>query len=254
MEKIFFHSFRGGTGKSNIAANVSACLALRGKRVAIVDLDIQSPGIHAVFGFREDDIKKSLNDFLWGRCKISEAVCNLTESLALGSGEIHFIPSSIRANDIIKILREGYDFTQLNKGFTTLEEELAPDYLVVDTHPGLYEETLFSIAVADILLVIMRPDEQDFQGTSVTLDVSKKLDVPNTYLLVNHVLMSVDTERLRTDVEKKYNCKVLSLLPHSEDLLRMASSRVFYLEYPDHPFSKEIDVISDKIISIGGEK
>ena len=40
---------------------------------------------------------------------------------------------------------------------------------VVDTHPGLNEETLLAIAVSDKLIVIMRPDQQDFEGSSVTL-------------------------------------------------------------------------------------
>lgn len=250
MKKIFLHSFRGGTGKSNIAGNIAGCLASKGKKIALVDLDIQSPGIHAIFGFRENDVKKSLNDFLWGRCAITDTVYTLSEQIDTEPGEIFFVPSSIRADDIIRILREGFDFTQLNRGFSALEEELSPDYLIVDTHPGLYEETLFSIAVADILLIIMRPDEQDFQGTAVTLDVSRKLNVPTIYLIVNHVLMSKDTETLKTDIERKYNCKVLSLLPHSEDLLKSASSAVFYLKYTDHPFSKKIEMISDKIVSL----
>jgi Mrp family chromosome partitioning ATPase len=37
------HSFRGGTGKSNMTANVAALLAQSGKRVGVIDADIQSP-------------------------------------------------------------------------------------------------------------------------------------------------------------------------------------------------------------------
>ena len=49
---ISVHSFRGGTGKSNIAASLATALALQGRRVAVVDTDIQSPGIHILFGLR----------------------------------------------------------------------------------------------------------------------------------------------------------------------------------------------------------
>ena len=253
MEKIFFHSFRGGTGKSNISANVSACLALKGKKVALIDLDIQSPGIHAIFGFRNVDIVKSLNDFLYGKCNIEDTVYPLSEKLGIESGEIYFIPSSIRADDIIRIVREGYDFAQLNKGFAALEKRFNPDYLICDTHPGLYEETLFSLAVADVLLTITRPDAQDQQGTAVTLDVSRKLNTSTTFLIVNQVLLSENLEKLKRDIEKQYECAVLSMLPHTEDLLRMGSSNVFYIKYPDHPFSREIERISQKIISITSE-
>jgi MinD-like ATPase involved in chromosome partitioning or flagellar assembly len=68
MAKIIsIHSFRGGTGKSNSTANIASLLASDGLRVGIVDTDIQSPGIHVVFGMNEDDMQYSLNDNLWGK-------------------------------------------------------------------------------------------------------------------------------------------------------------------------------------------
>ena len=54
MSKIVsIHSFRGGTGKSNTTANLAALMALRGQRVAVVDTDIASPGIHVLFGIQD---------------------------------------------------------------------------------------------------------------------------------------------------------------------------------------------------------
>ena len=50
---ISVHSFRGGTGKSNLLANLAATMACHGQRVGIVDADIQSPGIHVLFGLNE---------------------------------------------------------------------------------------------------------------------------------------------------------------------------------------------------------
>ena len=47
---ISIHSFRGGTGKSNTASNVAGQLVSMGYRVGVVDTDIQSPGIHVLFG------------------------------------------------------------------------------------------------------------------------------------------------------------------------------------------------------------
>ena len=45
---VAVHSFRGGTGKSNITANLAVTVARQGRRVAIVDTDIQSPGVHVL--------------------------------------------------------------------------------------------------------------------------------------------------------------------------------------------------------------
>ena len=53
MAKIIsIHSFRGGTGKSNMTANLAALLAAEGGRVGVIDTDIQSPGIHVLFGLQ----------------------------------------------------------------------------------------------------------------------------------------------------------------------------------------------------------
>jgi MinD-like ATPase involved in chromosome partitioning or flagellar assembly len=42
----------------------------------------------------------------------------------------------------------------------------------------LNEEPLLSIAISDALVIILRPDQQEFQGTAVAVDVARKLQVP----------------------------------------------------------------------------
>ncbi len=69
---VSIHSFRGGTGKSNTAANLAAQVAMAGKRVGIVDTDIQSPGIHVLFGLDETKMGHTLNEFLRGECSIED--------------------------------------------------------------------------------------------------------------------------------------------------------------------------------------
>jgi MinD-like ATPase involved in chromosome partitioning or flagellar assembly len=255
MAKIIsIHSFRGGTGKSNITANVSAQLAVEGKRVGVIDTDIQSPGIHVLFGMDEDKIDKALNDYLWGRCAIEETAYDVGTQVGKGlgegevvlmSGNIWLIPSSIRAGEIARVLREGYDVGLLNDGFRALIEKLNLDYLFIDTHPGLNEETLLSVAISDLLIIIMRPDQQDFQGTAVTVDVARKLEVPYLFLVVNKALTSYDFAELRKKVEETYDSKVATVLPLSEDVARLQSADLFSLRYPDHPFSEGIrDIVA----------
>ncbi len=81
MSKIVsIHSFRGGTGKSNTTANLATMVACLGKRVGVIDTDIQSPGIHVLFGLSEEKINRTLNDYLWGRCAIEESVYKVNSS------------------------------------------------------------------------------------------------------------------------------------------------------------------------------
>ncbi len=237
MSKIIsVHSFRGGTGKSNTTANLATLFAQEGKRVGVVDTDIQSPGIHVLFNLDESEMDHSLNDYLWGKCSIKDCAYDVTGRVGADiKGQINLIPSSIKASEIARILREGYDVGLLNDGFQKLIEGLKLDMLVIDTHPGLNEETLLSIAVSDVLVIIMRPDQQDYQGTSVTVEVARKLDVPKMLMVVNKAPQVLDLEDVRARVEQTYNCQVAAVLPHSDEMMTLASSGIFSLRYPDHP-------------------
>lgn len=251
MSKIIsIHSFRGGTGKSNTTANLSSIMARKGLRVGVVDTDIASPGIHVLFGLGEEDMRHSLNDYLYGKCEIYDAAHNVTKNLKTPmSGEIFLIPSSIKPGEIARFLREGYDVGLLNDGFHDLLEHLNLDVLMIDTHPGLNEETLLSIAISNALAIILRPDQQDYQGTSVTVEVARKLDVPNMYLIVNKLPAVFDPAGVQARVEETYRCKVAAVLPHSDEMMALASAGIFSLHYPDHPISKSLEKVANLLLA-----
>jgi MinD-like ATPase involved in chromosome partitioning or flagellar assembly len=253
---ISIHSFRGGTGKSNLTANIATNVALRGYRVGVVDTDIQSPGIHVLFGFNETNMTKAVNDYLWGRAAIEDVAYPIHETVGheperafLKDAKIWLIPSSIRTNEIARVLREGYDVSLLNEGFHTLVKKLSLDYLFIDTHPGLNEETLLSIAIANALIVILRPDQQDFQGTAVTIDVARKLEVPQLWLVINKALPRYDLAKMKADIGETYGAKVSVVMTLSEDVAANASNNIFSALYPDHPWSQAIRTIVDDIIA-----
>ena len=166
-------------------------LAGAGKRVAVVDTDIQSPGVHLLFGLEDTKELKTLNDYLWEHCTIRETAAEVTPPSLDGGGRVWLVPSSLQAGEIAKVLREGYDVGLLNDGFRDLIDDLQLDYLLIDTHPGLNEETLLSIAISDELIILLRPDRQDFLGTAVTVEVARKLDVKSLVMVLNKVLPSV---------------------------------------------------------------
>ncbi|MEH2326471.1 MAG: MinD/ParA family protein [Nostoc sp.] len=251
---VSVHSFRGGTGKSNLTANIGATIALQGQRVGIVDTDIQSPGIHVLFGLDEEKMTHSLNDYLWGRCSIKDTAYDVSHVLkrenetSVVNDRLYLVPSSIKASEISRILREGYDVGRLNDGFEDIIRSLNLDYLLIDTHPGLNEETLLSIAISDVLVIILRPDRQDFQGTAVTVELAKKLEVSNMLLVVNKVLPAFDFDSLRLQMETTYNTPVAGILALSEDVVQLASSDIFCLRYSDHPFSHTVKEITQQIL------
>ncbi len=76
-----------------------------------MDTDIQSPGIHVLFGIEPENIHFTLNDYLWEKCHIKDAAYNVTDVLKAQStninttqGNVFLIPSSIKVNEIARIL------------------------------------------------------------------------------------------------------------------------------------------------------
>lgn len=247
---VSIHSFRGGTGKSNTTANVATLLAAEGRRVGVIDTDIQSPGIHVLFRLDEDHMNYSLNDYLWGNCDIEQAAYNVTERLSKPiNGQVFLVPSSIKAGEIARVLREGYDVGLLNDGFHRLLEALELDVLMIDTHPGMNEETLLSIAISDTLVIIMRPDQQDYQGTGVTVEIARRLDVPRLLMVINKMPSVFDLAEVQSHVEQTYNCEVVAVLPHSDEMMALASAGIFVLEYPDHPVTAGFKQIAARVLA-----
>ncbi len=248
---VSVHSFRGGTGKSNTTSNVAASLAARGYRVAVVDTDIQSPGIHVLFGF-DANVDHTLNDYLWGTRSITEVAHDITDRVAAitpvdDGGALFLVPSSMKSADIARILRDGYDVEALSDGLRQLARELKLDYLLIDTHPGLNEETLLSVTLSDVLLIVLRPDRQDYQGTAVTVDIARRLEVPALYLVANKVPAGIATADLRTQLDDAYKAETLAVLPLSEDVALNASGTLYALTHPDDPWAQQIRGIVDRL-------
>lgn len=246
---VAFHSFRGGTGKSNTTANVAALAAARGLRVGVIDTDIQSPGIHILLGVDQSTLTRSLNDYLWGRCAIADTAHDVTAGLGGGlAGRVFLIPSSIDATDIARVMHDGYDVSLLHEGIGALCRDLSLDLLLLDTHPGLNEETLLSIAVSDAVAIVLRPDQQDYEGTRVTVSVARKLKVPEMMLVVNKTPSVFDDADVKARVEAAYDCDVAVVLPHSDDLMAFSSRGVFVLDQPDHPLAALYEQLAARVI------
>jgi MinD-like ATPase involved in chromosome partitioning or flagellar assembly len=154
----------------------------------------------------------------------------------------------VRAGEIARILRDGYDVGLLNDGFHRLIRDLKLDVLIIDSHPGLNEETLLSIAISDALVIILRPDAQDYQGTGVTVEVARKLDVPRMLMIVNKMPQVFDADEVKARVEQAYHCEVVAVLPHSDEMMALASSGVFALRYPEHPVTAALRRVAVRLV------
>lgn len=139
-----------GEGKTFISTNLAMSLALLGKRVIIVGLDIRKPRLVKLFGLSSDHrgittfLSSDSGDFQDLDKQIHHAVLNPNLDV-LPAGVIPPNPGEL-------ISRE-----QLDHAIALLREHY--DYVIVDTPPvGLVSDTLSAARVADMTIMVCRAD------------------------------------------------------------------------------------------------
>jgi chromosome partitioning protein len=202
MENIIaFHSYKGGTGKSTIAANCAAVLAKKGYQVCLLDLDVYAPSLQSYF---ENKRSKSITDFLFGQADVQEIMVDSTtvldgenniqaadnasltvhESSTNNTSSSNYKPeektektgklwigfSNTKKQDIQKLeAGTNEEKKQMFRRLIYLRESLittySADYILIDTSPGIRYWSINSLAVADIFLLTLKMGDLDIDGT-----------------------------------------------------------------------------------------
>jgi MinD-like ATPase involved in chromosome partitioning or flagellar assembly len=246
---LAIHSHSGGTGKSTFAANLGTVLATEGLRVLLVDTDVQAPGLHVLLGLSEPELTCTLSNFLLGDCEIDDAVYDVGNRLPEGTtGGLWVVPSRLDSQVITELVGGGYDAGLLDEGLRLLQGKLEPDIMILDTQAGMNNETMVALSAADAVMMLLRADEQDFQGAGVTTSAARRMTSPHTFLLVNMVSREDDPDRVQETAEAAYGCPVTAVLPHSPVLAELASRSVFVLEHPDHPHTEQLRLLAKRLL------
>lgn len=228
---VLLNSFRRGAGKSTLAANLAALAHASGQRVGLVDSCFSAPALHVFFGLYNEDHRASFYDFLSGRQALEETALDVTGRLGLAeAGRLYLLPASQRIEDRLASLHYSYDLAHLAESLQLLSRSLRLDLLVVDSPAGVSENNLSLLALADTVLMTLRPEPMDFQGTAVLVDVARRLDVPQIQLVLNDVAAVYDIADLKARTEAALGCPVAAVMPHDEGLLACGSSGLYALQ------------------------
>jgi len=225
---------------------------LKGKRVGVMDMDLEGPGLHVIFGLDPYELPFTLNDVLVNGAQPERAALRMNDRLHLERGEIYFSPASVKVEDILKSLRSGFELDSFSNAIKTLAEKFSLDYLLVDTHPGLEDDTLLAMGVCDNLLVVSRLDQQDMFGTGVLAEVARTLEKP-THLVLNMIplaLNSSEVSKIASKIAANFKIQVLGWLPFSEDIVSSLSKSVFILTNPRHSMTTRFNEFARRLESL----
>ncbi len=232
---ISFYSYKGGTGRSMALANVAWVLASNGKRVLVVDWDLEAPGLHRfIHPFLED---KSLSastgvlnfvvdfaaeamtpqknpevplpdDWYKPHANILRHVVPLNWKSFRKPGALHFIPAGKQDSAYAKKVN-GFNwqkFYEMFGGFRFLEaakEKMKAeyDYVLIDSRTGVSDTSgICTVQMPDVLVVCFTLNSQSIEGAravaeSVTRQRSTNSGTPS--LRIYPVPTRVETGRKR---------------------------------------------------------
>ena len=253
---IAVHSYKGGTGKTLLSLNLAATLVKHGKKVCLMDLDFRAPSLSTIL--KIENAPCWLNDYLNGSCEIDKVLIDISEK-ASNNGKF-FVglanPTTEAIRDISAKDRK-WEMRALGR-LLALRNSLLNDkgfnYLIFDTSPGLQYSSINAIVSADLVIVVTTFDRSDVNGTKRMLRELYDLFEKKTEIVLNKVLNEFSSkswnEELQAKVKDIYNAPLLGIIPCFCDISKAEGNFIFVQEKLEHPFTKILDSIANKVDSI----
>lgn len=182
---------KGGVGKTTNTVHIARALVERGRKVLIVDLDMNHSATKH-FGIEPEAYMGSYEMLLGVEDALSLVLTNADEEVSLPEN-LHLIPSARKLEGIDSALKEQSKFTNprevLNRPLASLRGRY--DYILLDTAPNATTPTIASYLAADYFILSAMPDPFAIAGLNDALiDINDAQQQGNPNLLLLGVVLS----------------------------------------------------------------
>ncbi len=209
---------KGGVGKTTTTINLASFLAVKGKRVLIIDIDPQGNAGFGI-GVNAEEINTTIYEALLGEITIEDAVFDTEiENLYLIPSNIHLSGAQVELLDI-----KGKEFILRN-----LLKKIRDNfhYILIDCPPSLGILTLNSLIAADSVLIPLQCEYYALEGLSQLLKIIAMVQEGlNKNLKIEGVVLTMYDSRTNlahqvvTDVKDFFKDKVFkSIIPRNVKL------------------------------------
>lgn len=187
MKTITFYSYKGGVGRSLTLSNIAMRLADLGKKVCIIDFDLEAPGLHLKFNkhIKQSEINKGIVEYIsdfqnkdYVPKSINEYVTDVNY-LGTLNGSIKLIPAGdIYSNEYWKKLSsinwKDLFYSEENNGVNLLlhlkeliKIDLNPDFILIDSRTGITDISGIAMTLlADSVVTLAANNDENISGTA----------------------------------------------------------------------------------------
>ena len=267
-----FYSFKGGVGRSMALVNVASELAKRGKRVLVVDLDLEAPGLDTFDVTKSSDLKLGLLDFVCDYRKTDE-VPDVREyvyqaQVDLGNGQLWIMPAGLQDQGYHGRFRsvDWGDLYSRQNGFLLFEdlkeqwkELLKMDYVLIDSRTGHTDVGgICTRQLPDAVVIFFFPNEQNRLGLlSVVSQIRAESKGPlkksvDLHFVISNVPDLDDEEEILEKEIDRFSQSLEFASPsaviHHYDSLALLEQATFTVKRPRSRLAKEYSVLTEAII------
>lgn len=207
-EVIVMTSGKGGVGKTTSTANIGTGLAIRGKRVALVDADIGLRNLDVVMGL-ENRIVYDLIDVIEGNCRLRQALIKDKRYQNL------FLLPAAQTKDKTAVNPE-----QMQKLCDSLREEF--DYIIIDCPAGIEQGFKNAIAGADRAIIISTPEISAVRDADRIIGLLEASEMRDLRLILNRIrpeMVKRGDMMALEDVTEILAINVIGIIPDDENIV-----------------------------------
>ena len=192
LRTVTFYSFKGGVGRTTALTHVAWILAMRGRKVVAVDLDLEAPGLSTAFSLNPQPTQ-GIVDYFYERSYLPEGVepdISITQifgevRIPNATGRLFVVPAGSLNLDYISKVDDLRATTILDSGENLwsifcreIQDQLKPDILLIDSRTGINQWGALSLLqAADEVIIFLFPNEQNRQGIEILLQSLKAFNL-----------------------------------------------------------------------------
>lgn len=274
MYVVTFYSFKGGVGRTMALMNVAVQLALAGKKILIVDFDLEAPGIPTfaltapksdtrgiveyIVDYRTSGVSPDVRDYVYSAHKFPSG------------GELTVMPAGFHDGSYSQRLNsiDWHKLYEEEDGYLFFEDlkrqwanSLTPDYVLIDSRTGHSDvEGICTRQLPDSVCLLFFPNEQNLQGLLKVVnnvraqnEVRRALKTPIALRFAVSNVPDLDDEdgivgSTLDRFQQSLGYEELSGQIHHYNSLSLLNQEIFSEKRPNSRLAKEYKTLTDAII------